>query len=175
MAEPQKIVSKKDRLSFQTSVETRLLYARLRTLQIGEIVTYQELSGIISQDVQQEGRGKLVSARKMVQRDDGIMCDPVENVGIKRLSDSEGNQSTTQIFGRVRRLSERGVKRLRVVNPDNLSEEERTRRVASLSVLAVMKLMGKPKTLDKVEASNAGGGEIPIARTLEFFRWPKAI
>lgn len=175
MSELPEVLSKRERPNFQTSVETRLLYARLRKLEIGEIVTYRELTQIISQDVQNEARGALTSARRMALRDDGIICDAIHNVGIKRLSDSEAVQSSTQTFARVRRLAHRGAERLVTTNPDALSQEDRIRRNASLSAFAVVKLMGKPKTLDKIAAANTAAGELPIARTLELFRGPKPV
>lgn len=173
MAETAEIISKSERPIFQASVETRLLYDRLRNLQVGEMVSYAELSEIVGQDTQGEGRGALNSARRLALRDHDIVTDAVKNVGIKRLSGSEVVQSATATFSRVRRLAQRGARRLAAARDEGLSTEEKARRDASMSALAIVKLMGKPKSVDRIAAANTSGGELPMARTLELFRGPR--
>lgn len=175
MAATAEILSRRSRPNFQASIETRLLYDRLRKLAVGEIVSYRELTEIISQDVQGDGRGALQTARRLALRDDAIVCDVVKNIGVKRLSDREVVQSGSHTFVRVRRLAQRGAERLAAADPSALSSDENARRFASMAALAVVKLMGKPKSVDKIAAANNVSGELPVARTLELFRGLKPV
>lgn len=171
----QEIVTKKNRLAFQTSIETRLLYDRLRKLEVEEVVTYEELSEVIGLDIQKEAWAALSSARRMILRDDNIVCDPVRGFGIKRLSDKEANATGSHTLLRVRRMTDRGVKKVLAADYDNLDDEDKTRRNATLSAFAVVKLMAKAKSLDRIAAANTTSGELPIARTLELFKGPKKV
>lgn len=94
-------------------------------------------------------------------------------LGIARRDDSEAVQSGAATFRRARRLARRGVERLTAVDFDALSPSDKALRNASLSAFALIKLMAKPKSLDRIAAANTAGGELPIARTLELFKGPK--
>jgi hypothetical protein len=171
----QEIVDKKDRLAFQTSIETRLLYDRLRKLGVGEVVAYEELSEIVGQNIQKEAWAALSSARRMILRDENKVCDPLRGYGIKYLTDAEANSTGTHTLMKVRRLTDRGVKKVLAADYDNLTPEDQTRRNATLSAFSVVKLMAKPKSLDRIAAANTTAGELPIARTLELFKGPKKL
>lgn len=161
---------------FTVSLETRLLYERLRKLKVGEVVTYGELTGIIGQDVQAAGRGALRSARHIAQRDHQIVLDAINNVGLKRLSDRETVASAGQTLNKVRRTAQRGIDRLAAVSDfDALQDEEKAQHNASMSALAVVKLMAKPKSVTRIAAAvnTSNTGQLPVARTLELFRGPK--
>jgi hypothetical protein len=158
-----------DRSLFQCSIETKWLIDRGRRLQVGEVVTYEELSKLIGIDVREEGRGALRSARNILLRDEQIVLDSVPNVGLKRSSDSEIVQSAG---------AQRGVQRLTAVADfDRLSDADKLAHNASVSALAVIKLMGKPKSVERIAASvnTANTGSLPIARTLELFHGPRPV
>jgi hypothetical protein len=166
-----------ERQRFTASYETRLLYERLRKLRVKEIVSYQELSKIIGQDVQVEGRGALTSARKMAQREDRIVSDAITNVGIIRISDTETVAGASLTFKKVRRAVQRGTDRLTSVDFDKLSSDDKLRHNASISALMVVKMMGRPKTIERLSTAvnTTNTGQLPIARTLELFRGPKQV
>jgi hypothetical protein len=167
-----------DRSLFQCSIETKWLIDRGRRLQVGEVVTYEELSKLIGIDVREEGRGALRSARNILLRDEQIVLDSVPNVGLKRSSDSEIVQSAGAVFSKLRRGAQRGVQRLTAVADfDRLSDADKLAHNASVSALAVIKLMGKPKSVERIAASvnTANTGSLPIARTLELFHGPRPV
>jgi hypothetical protein len=157
---------------FTSSYETRVVYQRLRKLAVGEVVPYRELSELIGEDVQTLGRGAVNSARRIVLRDNRIVTDAVTNVGIKRLSDGEAVAGAARTFSKVRRTAQRGIDRLTAVDFDALPGGDKVLHNASLSALAVVKLMGRSKSVERIAAAvnTADTGRLPIARTLELFR-----
>ena len=176
MSEPQTTPQEEQRARFTTSIETRLLYQRIRKMQVGDVVSYGELSSILGADVRLTGRSALYSARQIAERDDTIVTEAVPNVGIKRLSDSENILSAGAVFTKIRRAANRGVSRLTALqNFDALSDTEKTLHNASVSALAVVKMMAKPKSVERIAGAvnTTNTGQLPIARTLELFRGPK--
>jgi hypothetical protein len=161
---------------FTASLETRLLYERLRKMVVGETVTYRELTGIIGQDTQRGGRSALRSARHIAQRDNQIVLDAIQNVGLRRLSDRETVATAGQALNKVRRTAQRGIDRLTAVSDfDALPDADKAQHNASISALAVVKLMAKPKSVDRIAGAvnTTNTGQLPVARTLELFRGPR--
>lgn len=175
MADAAEVVARRgERPSFQVSVETRLLYARVRTMQFSEIVQYPEFNGLVDQDVQHEAYAALKSARDIALRDDGIVTVAIAGIGIKRLTDSETVNSGTETANRQRRLARGYMRRAATVDPTKLSEADRLMLFGESSRQAAISLFAKPKALTRILAANTScTGELPVARTLELFRGPK--
>lgn len=164
------------RPSFTTSLETQLLIERLRQMEAGEVVNYNEFSDLISQNVQHEGYAVMKSARDICQRDYQIVTAPVYNVGIKRLTDPETIASGADVCTRVRRAAKRGIDRITAVSDFNsLSDADKLRHNATISGLALIRMLTRPRALDRIASAvnTAQTGQLPIARTLELFRDPK--
>ncbi len=86
----------------ERSYETDAIYRQIIKLNIDEIVTYKQLSGIIGRDIRQ-ARNYLATARRIAQRDNGIVCSVVRNVGIKRLRDVAIVESANASIRSIRR------------------------------------------------------------------------
>jgi len=65
----------------EMSVDTRLLIERLSRVEIGDFVSYKELSEVIGRDVQGAARGNLTTARHRLEVDDAIQFGPVVGKG----------------------------------------------------------------------------------------------
>ena len=161
---------------FTASLETRLLYERLKTLKVGEVIAYRELNQIIGQDVQTGGRGALRSARHWAERDDRIVTDAIPNIGLKRLSDPENVAGSTTALTKIRRAAQRGIDRLIAVDWGGLEDADKLQHNAGLSALNIVKYLSKPKSVERIAGAvnTTSTGQLPIARTLELFRGPKA-
>ena len=96
---------------------SKFLVLRLRDAEIGETVTYDEMSASIHRNTQHEARGNLDTARRRVMEDDGIVFGAVLNVGIKRLNDEEIVSTGTHDVQKIHRISKRAGRRL-----DNVKE-----------------------------------------------------
>ena len=163
---------------FSISIETTLLIERIKHMKVGDLLTYQELSQLIGQDVQEAAAHILQSARRICQREYQVVTDAERNVGIKRASDIELTNSGLQIFSRMRRAARRGVGRVMSVNNwDALPDAEKGRRNATVSALRMMEMMGRPKSIDRIAGAvnTEMTGQLPVAKTLELFRGPKKV
>ena len=157
----------------ELSVDSGLLYERLKKTEKGETVSYSDLSGIIDRDVQKEGRGYLDTARKMALRLNGLVFEAVRNVGIKCLTDEE-NASTTgsHAFCRIRRVTSTAVKKLTALDDfDKLSNSAKIQHNTSLSMLGAMSQAIRPNKIKKIEAEVAKVNErLALNKTIEMFK-----
>lgn len=144
----------------QTSADAWLVYNRLNEVEdVGELVQYPELSEIIGQDIQTVGRSKLYTAMRMQQRESKRVFGCVRGVGIKLLSDSEIVGTRDPALKRIRRTARKAAGKLICVKDwESLSNEEKVRHNAGLSVFGTLYAMTRPKKLRQLEEA------VPIER-----------
>lgn len=154
------------------SVDTQLLYERLKRAEIGEFIPYQELTATIDRDVQSDGRGYLNTARGMTLRHDRMVFECVSNQGLRRMNDTEIVEGGTSILQRIRRASRRGAMKLASVkNFDALPNNKKIRHNALLSALGAITHFGRESNVKQIEAKvEAAQSKLPLARTLEIFQ-----
>ena len=73
---------------FQRALETDVIVRCLREKSDGDIITYEELKEKVGEDVRAPNRCycNLMSARRILLHEDGIVFDVIPKVGLKRLS-----------------------------------------------------------------------------------------
>jgi hypothetical protein len=156
---------------FVASSDVRRLCKRLAEAQVGDVLTYKELSALIARDIQTEARGALMSARRITQRERGIVFGTIMNEGLKRLSDIEIVQTGAQAVVRIRHASRRGAERIGVAAPEKLPIEARVQMNTYLTVLAAMHSLSQEKRLKKLEERVARAeSRLPLDKTLEAFK-----
>ncbi len=90
----------------ERSYETGAIYQRIIKLGVDEVITYQEISNLISRDIRQ-ARGYLNTARRIAQRDNGFVFGTVRNIGIRRLNDVAIIESANISIRSIRRKASR--------------------------------------------------------------------
>lgn len=159
----------KTKPSFEVSPDTWALTDFLRKSVVGQIVTYQEMAGILGRDVQNGGRHVLQSARRRLERED-ILFGTVWRVGVKRLNDAEIVDQAAHDVDGIRRRADRAAKRTLRANYSQLSGEQRLQFNTRTTLLAIIaKIASKPKVKQLEEAVKTEEGRLPLAKTLEVF------
>jgi hypothetical protein len=92
------------------SVQAQQLEEALRRVEVGQTITYDELSRAIKGNVQGKDRGYLTTARKRLLRQEGMLFEPVINVGLKREGDPGKIDSVSARRERIHRASGRAIK-----------------------------------------------------------------
>lgn len=152
----------------QLSIDTKTIQDRLMKVEVGDVVTYQELTDLIGRDVQVSARGNLTSAmRRLVA--DGIVFACVRGEGVKRLSDSEIVGVGPDTIAKMRRASNRARQKLAAVNDFNaLPRDVQVTHNLSMSVLGIMSHMTRGTTVKRLEAKIEQSQQaLPLARALE--------
>ena len=168
------------RIISQLSVDARLLYERLINSNVGDEITYAELSGIIQRNVQKEAYGVLMTARRMARRYGKVEDDKqvnmefgtIINSGLKRLDDCEIIGSGERVVRHVRKQSRTAVRILsNVKNFDGLPNNMKIKHNTMVSVFNVIASAIRPNRLKKIEGCVEQSGKLlSYSETLEAFK-----
>lgn len=155
----------------QISIDTRAIIDRLAEAQVGEVITYQELTDLIGRDVQTVARGNLRTAVLHFERD-GIIFGTVIGEGIKLLPDNELVGAGENGVGRIRRLARRTARKLAGFRDfAALGPSDKTRVLAHQSVLGAISSFTRPRTVDRIAAGLTEEQKaLPVGRTIELFK-----
>lgn len=153
------------------SADTRIIYKRLASAQVGDTISYAELSELVGRDVQTSGRNTLNSARRMAMREDRYVFGVKIGVGLVRLDDSSIVDSGASGAVRARRAIRRGARVLSCVSDFNaMPNEKKIQHNAMLSLYGALHEAMRPAGIAKIETAVAKiSGELPMRKTLELF------
>ena len=156
----------------EIGIDAQLLAKRLGQMTQGEEVDYAELGKIVGRDVQVEARGALQSARRVVHREQGLVFGVKRGWGLRCLEDAEIIHTAAGTMRHIGKMARRKSRDLAAVKDyAALSDQEKVRHNASLSILAVIDHGVKGKAIQKVEiAVGKERDKLAIAKTLELFK-----
>ncbi len=163
--------SKKTTIS-EASLETNLLFQHLKTIELGQTMTYEELNKVCGGDVQRDKYGCLATARRMYEREfPGQFLETVCKEGIKRVAPSAMTGFLDRKIQTVRKQSKRAVRRAMRVVVDDIPEGERAGFAARVSLLHLQSNMGKEKEMQQLEQLAGGeGGMLNQQKVLDVFK-----
>jgi hypothetical protein len=158
------------RPSFEVHIDTRLLYQRLVASQIGETVTYADLSETISREVV-GADSNLQSALRRAFRDDNMVFSNIAKIGYKRLDDGEIVKSSSNDVSGLRRKAKKSSERLfKVKDYAGLSDAARISHATNASIFGAVSAFLTPRGIKAVQSGvTARGAELPVAETIKLF------
>ncbi len=147
------------------SVDTRVLMDRLLKTNVGDVVEYAELTGLIGRDVQDGARYVLDAAMRKLERDSHAVFGCIKDVGVKRLSSVEVVGTGERSLQRIRRTSKRAAFRQSIVPLDTLDDGTKTKSLTLSAMFGVLLHMTRPKVVQKLEA--VCNAQMPTAKMLD--------
>lgn len=154
---------------FEKSNDTGILEAKLRELDIGQMVTYEELSAAIGRDVREFAVSSLYSARRIIERD-GIHVGTVRGEGVKRLTPGGCVDKAHSYVERSRRSARRSRQTLETTDLEGMSQVEKSRVFALSAQAAAVEMLGSRKSTKKLTAAaEESRSAIPFGETLRLF------
>lgn len=151
---------------FKRSYDVQQIVERLLKLAVGETVEYAELDKLGG-----DNRSKVASARRIIQKENQIVTAAVAGVGIQRLADVEIVKTGATSVAKIRRESQRGMKRLGCVNYNELDNAAKAKHDAAASHLGVLAEFAKPKTIERIsDAAAKKIAKLTLDETLAAFR-----
>lgn len=157
-------------MNFEESNDTKIIESVLLGAEIGDLITYEELSKAIGRDVRTFAQPSLRSARQGVLVSKGIVFGVETNVGLRRLNDEEIVDSIESDRARVRRATRKSLKKLTVVKFDNLSEEKKRQHVVASAQMGAIELFSTKNATKRIASKvDAGKTTIAIGETLKMF------
>lgn len=155
---------------FVKSAETIKLLALLSAANVGQVVTYEDMSAAIGRNVREFDRAAIYSARRMVQAEYRFVFATVTNVGLKRLSDNEIVELSGDDRTRIRKTVKRGLQRLAVTDYAKLDDKSRHAHLVASAQLAAAGAMVEEKAAKRIASKVTPGSGIPaIGETLKMF------
>lgn len=155
----------------ERSAEANILIKRLKKLAVGELVGYDELSRLISGDVQGKHRYLLDTARRAMLNEDRSVVECVWGEGMKRLEDEAIPAIGTQARGRIHRISKKAAKKMSCADFAKLSNEQKLEWNTNMSLMGALALVTKrSKVLELKAAVKATEDRLPLNKTLELFK-----
>lgn len=156
------------------SIDSKLLYERLRAVAVGDVILYAELTGILSLDVQGKARGALHTARRMARDKDCCVFSVIRGVGLKRLSDSETVQSGDRFVRTIGRTASRGMKQIQAMKEggyEALPNQDKIKFNLYASALGAIGAAVRPQRMRRLETRVAeSNAQLAMAKTLEAFK-----
>ena len=150
------------------SVDTLLVYDRLKKVLIGETITYSEIDQAIGRI---HSYGMLYTAKKKLQKEDSIVFSTIRGVGIKRLADADIVNSSSMSFDKIKRATTRERGRLQAVDYNILSQDLKIKHSASAAILAVINNIAKGKQIKAVENKMAeSNNRLSMMQTIDVIK-----
>jgi hypothetical protein len=146
---------------FVASLDTQTICRRLREAGEGEVVTYEELQKLIGRDPRKHGARTAVG--QLLR--DGIVFKAIDNVGYKRLSDSEKVKYGAAGIGSINRKARKTMRVLGSAQYDRLNAEDKLKHNTSMTLAAMAAASTAHDAMKRIERSVASSdAAIPAAR-----------
>lgn len=156
--------------SFEMSIDTRVVYDRLKAAAVGEVVSFNALSEALGRKVEGDCSNVQSALRRLINID-GVVFDNVRGTGYKRLNDIEIVGTAEREREALRRQAKKAVRRLTCVQHfDALPNDIKIKHNAAVSGFGAIAAMMTPGSMKKLEASvEKASQQLPLAKTLEAF------
>ena len=151
------------------SIETRQLADFLAETD-KTFFAYAELSAIICRNVQNDARGYLLAARRIVLREKGFVFRPVRNQGIRRLEKREVPVAVDDRFSHVRRTHKQTLRELGTVDVCELPQPERAGYVAKAALAAMTVHTHGSEQMKRLQSAVNAQKQLDLSATLEAFK-----
>lgn len=154
--------------AFRKSAETERAIIAMRAVPVGETITWAKLSETIGEDAQAH-RAPVISARRELLKE-GIVFSAVIGIGYKRLDDSGILESERGTPSRMVRAARKSIRKLSLVEPAKLTQDERTTYAVTTATIGAMALFGSRKNVAQIEQHVRDNGEIDAKQALKLFQ-----
>lgn len=107
------------------SAEVEKLVKKYRTLNQGDIITYEDIASIVGVHPQKGGYGLMNSARRIVFNESGIVLVSVTNIGLKRATEIDISVKSDSHIDRAKKQVDLGFKTHMCRDVDKMTDDER--------------------------------------------------
>jgi len=148
---------------FQRSADGVAIYNRLVTTEVGEVITYLEMSGLIEGDIQNDKRHILDSARRCLRKERRMMFAVVRCVGVQRINGKEIDQAQHQRTKRVQRQAREGLRDLACVDEEDLTDDDRKNHHMVCAEMGFIEVASRATTRTKIAQLTLTESRMPTA------------
>ena len=158
----------------ERSIEAMLAAQLLRDLTEGATCSYEALREKIGKDPQGDGYGYVMTARRMIERENQCVFEVVPNEGIKRLPPRGVLNRGAKDIEHMKRSTSHAMRRQSTLVPiekqQEMTPEERSRFLTQLSHLGILRHIMRPKAVKQLDAAVVARNDaLPSADVLRLF------
>lgn len=154
---------------FSKSADTAIIENRLRNTQVGEMVTYDELSKLLGREVREFCYGNLRTALSALIKE-SLFFDCVSKQGYRRLDPDQATNASEHYRTRAKNAARRGLVHLQHVPFDGLTDEGKKKHLTMSAQLGAVELFSTTKATKKIEtAVKDASHRMAIGETLKLF------
>ena len=124
---------------FKTNPLVEKLANSLAKLELGQRLTYAELNKATGLALNGKHRHILCGACNKALKEHKVVIGAVRGVGIKRLTDTEMMDIPTEATGRIRRASQKALRKVICSDESKLTDTEKRQRMAGISILGALR------------------------------------
>lgn len=121
---------------FKLSMDAKTIYDLMRSIEVGKMVTYKQITDAIGRDARAR-RSAILAAIHAVCRDHRMVFECRPNDGYIRLSDEEIVGTGAAHIDAIRRKSRRGIQKLACANYADLPPEKKHDHNCRMTILAL--------------------------------------
>jgi hypothetical protein len=155
--------------SFALSAASRFMIQKLETVEIGQTVTYEELSAAAGEPVS-GGNPALQTAIRRLRRDKDMVFAVIRKIGVKLLRDTETVDYASSYQSRVRHIARKSFEIGSKVDFATLPQQYQMKQSANASIMATLAQMtSSAKVMEIEKKMPEGKRELPINDTLKMF------
>lgn len=137
--------------TFKASADTRFIAQEFAKAAPGDTITYEQLSAAISRDVRKFAQSSIYTALKM-QLAEGRVFEAEPGIGYRFLTSAEIVQTqAAKGFQRIGRIAKKTARKVGAADFASLSNPDKIKHNAQLSMLGALGQMTKPAALVPVE------------------------
>lgn len=156
-------------MQFQKSADTKVLESLLKEAKVGDVVSYEAMSRALGRDVRQHAIGAMQSARRAMLAE-GVVFGTQTNVGLVRLNDKEIVESTESDRRKMKRASNRSLRKLSVVKFEALTEDDKRKHTTMAAQMGAISMFASKSSTRKIEEKVTPKSEtLAIGETLKMF------
>lgn len=137
-------------------IYTQEIMRILRAMEPGQIIEYSALNKVVGIDTRapSRGYGYQKTARDILERDEGMVFQAIDAVGLRRMTPEEVALTTgTKHLNQRRALTKRNLRRIGTVDEhfDALTPEAQEKATFARTILIFDREMGMRKNIAKIE------------------------
>lgn len=156
-------------MRYEKSTDSRVLEMMLSELEVGQMLTYDDLSKAIRKDVRLAARAALQTARDALLRDRKMVFGVEQGKGVVRLNDEQIVESSEADRMRLNRAANRAIRKLEAVEFAKLSDEHKQKHIVYSAQMGAVSLFSGKKTTRRLETKVTNGQGINIGDTMQLF------
>jgi hypothetical protein len=153
----------------EKSADTKILENVLKEANVGDTITYADLSKAIGRDVRTHAQGALNTARKTMLAN-GMVFGTERTVGLTRMNDVQIVESIESDRLRVQRIGKRSITKLGKVKFESLSNDQKRKHTTMAAQMGAITMFAAKSSTNKIESNVKANSEtLAIGETLSLF------